>query len=270
MESVKRQGRRRSGRGGVAAIFLLAAAGLVSADETRNKIFAARAGAEFQRAQIQWQSGTNGPSAAWQFARACFDFADFATNDTGRAAIARQGIAACQDLLEHETNSAPGHYYLAMNYGQLARAEAPSLAAYRLVRQIEGEFKTTADLDKSFDYAGPERCLGLLYRDAPGWPFSIGSRRKAREWLEQAAKLAPDYPENQLNLAESFLQWHESDNAKSELSALDALWPEAQTKFTGEAWERSWDDWAARRDAARKKLAELSAPVKPKGKMTGN
>ncbi len=156
-------------------------------------------------------------SAAWQFARACFDFADFATNDTQRADIARLGIAACRKLLARDTNSAPGHYYLAMNYGQLARAEAPSLAAYRLVRQMEREFKTAADLDKHFDYAGPERCLGLLYRDAPGWPFSIGSRRKAREWLEQAAKLAPDYPENQLNLAETFLQWHESDNAKQQI-----------------------------------------------------
>ena len=31
------------------------------------------------------------------------------------------------------------------------------------------EFKTAADLDNNFDYAGPERSLGLLYRDAPAW-----------------------------------------------------------------------------------------------------
>ena len=142
--------------------------------------------------------------------------------------MAEQGIAACQKWLARETNSAPAHYYLAMNYGQLAQAEAPSLAAYRLVRQMEREFKTAADLDGHFDYAGPERCLGLLYRDAPGWPFSIGSRRKAREWLEQAAKLAPDYPGNHLNLAESFLQWHDTDDADRELKALDALWPDAR------------------------------------------
>jgi hypothetical protein len=263
MANIDSRARRRTRRGGLAAIFLLAAAGLAPADEARDKIFAARAGDEFQRARIQWQSGTNGSAAAWQFARACYDFADFATNDTGRAATARQGIAACQELLARETNSAPGHYYLAMNYGQLARAEAPSPAAYRLVKQMEHEFKTAADLDKSFDHAGPERCLGLLYRDAPGWPFSIGSRRKAREWLEQAVTLAPDDPENRLNLAESFLQWHESDSAKDELKTLDALWPDAQTNFTGEAWERSWDDWAARRDAARKRLEQVSMPVKP-------
>ena len=244
------------------AILLLAAVGWVSADEAQTRLFATRAETEYQRAHIQLQSNTNDITAAWQFARACFDFADFATNDTQRAAIAGQGIAACRDLLARKTNSAPGHYYLAMNYGQLARAEAPSLAAYRLVKQIESEFKSAADLDKSFDHAGPVRCLGLLYRDAPGWPFSIGSKRKAKELLEQAVKLAPEDPENHLNLAESQLQWLESDGAKSELKTLDALWPVAQTNFTGEAWERSWADWTARRDSARKKLDELSAPVK--------
>jgi len=69
------------------------------------------------------------------------------------------------------------------------------------------------------------------------------------------------------------LQWHETDNAKSELTRLDALWPDAQTNLTGEAWEPSWDDWSTRRAAARKKLEEISASTKPTpngGKMTGN
>lgn len=243
----------------ICSIFAFAAAGF--AQSSPNPVFAARAEQAFRQAQVQLAAGTNA-AAAWQFARAAFDYADFATNDAERADIARQGIAACQKLLASDTNSAPGHYYLAMNEGQLAKALAPSLAAYRLVRQMEREFKSAADLDPKFDYAGPARCLGLLYRDAPGWPFSIGSRRKARDELEQAVKLAPDYPENQLNLAESLLQWRDSDKAMDALKTLDAIWPKARTNFTGEAWERSWDDWSARRAAARKKLDESSGPTK--------
>lgn len=262
MANIKRQ--TRSGRKGgwLAAALLLAGIGLAFADGLQTNNFAARAGLEFQRTRTRFQSDTNDIVAAWQFARAAFDFADFATNDTERAAIARQGIAACQALLPRDTNSAPLHYYLAMNDGQFARAVAPSLTAYRLVKVMEREFKTAADLNPSFDYAGPARCLGLLYRDSPGWPFSIGSRRKARDWLEQAAKLAPEYPENLLNLAESYLQWRDWDNAKEQLDALDALWPKAQRNFTGEAWARSWEDWSARRDMARKKLGKISAPAK--------
>jgi len=33
--------------------------------------------------------------------------------------------------------------------------------------------------------------------------------------------------------------------------------------FTGQKWEQSWDDWTTRRAAARKKLEEISAPLKP-------
>jgi hypothetical protein len=240
-----------------AALFLLVGTGTAFADETPNPIFVAHTAAEFLRAQTQYQSNTNDSTAARQFARACFNFADLVTNETQRAALANQGIAACRHWLVRESNSAPAHYYLAMNFGQLAKAEAPSLAAYRLVREIEREFKKAAELDDDFDYAGPDRGLGLLYRDAPGWPLSIGSRHKAREWLERAEKFAPVYPENHLNLAEAYLQWHEPAEAKRELQALNALWPAARTNLVGPAWELSWVDWSARRDVVRKRLAEI-------------
>lgn len=255
--------RRAAGPVRLAVFGLAVAAGTLLAREVPDRIFAARAETEFHRAQIQLQSDPADTAAAWQFARACFDWADFATNKAGRAAIANQGIAACRTLLAHETNSIPGHYYLAMNFGQLADAEAPSLAAYRLIKDIEREFKTAARLDPRFDHAGPERNLGLLYREAPGWPLSIGSKRKARAFLEQAVKLAPEYPENHLNLAESCLQWRDGDTARDELKALGALWPSARTNFTGEAWARSWSEWTIRRDAAVKKLDGISAPMKP-------
>jgi len=234
--------------------FVLAAALPVLAGPETNAVFHQRAKAAFEQAQAQYQTNTSDPASAWQFGRACYDLADMATHDTERAAIAKQGIAACHALLARESNSAPGHYYLGMDYGQLAKAEAPSPAALRLVRQMEHEFKAAAALDGTFDFAGPARCLGLLYRDAPGWPFSIGSRRRARDWLEQAARLAPDYPENRLNLIESYLRWRDRAPARQELRVLEALWPKAQTNFTGERWEQSWVDWTARKKAAEQAL----------------
>jgi len=243
----------------VAAVFIFTA-GIVFADDAQNKIFAARAGAEFHRAQNQFQSHPENPTNAWHFAGTCYDFADFATNDAERAAIANQGIDACRQLLARDPKIAAAHYYLAMNLGQLARTEL--VGALKLVKEMEREFKTASALDAHFDFAGPERNLGLLYRDAPSWPTSIGSKRKARTFLEQAARLAPDYPENHLNLVESYLKWSESDRAKMELNTLDSLWAQAQMNFTGETWEPSWDDWSTRRDAARKKLDENVEPVK--------
>jgi tetratricopeptide (TPR) repeat protein len=243
-------------------LLLFGGGGALFAGETTNRLFAVRAAAEWHRAQTQFQLHTKDPAAAWQFARACYDLNDYVTNKTGRADLAAQGIAACRQAVTGDSNSVPGHYYLAIELGLLADTKR-NLTAYKLVREMEREFKTADELDEHFDYAGPARCLGLLYRDAPGWPISIGSRHKARQWLEQAVKLAPNYPENRLNLAESYWQWKDREAASNELKMLDTLWPSAQTNFAGEAWERNWNDWIARRDMARKSLEEAGEPVKP-------
>jgi hypothetical protein len=256
MEIINHQTRRLA-----LALWLLAAGEMAFGGEAANRIFAARAEAEWHRAQKQFQLQTNDDAAAWQLARACVKFDDFATNNAGRAELAGQGIAACRQLLARASNSAPGHYYLGLELGLLADTRR-NPAAYKMVREMERELKTADALDAHFDYAGPARCLGLLYRDAPGWPMSVGSRRKAREWLESAAKLAPEYPENHLNLAESHWQWKDPEAAREALKTLDALWPAARTNLTGVAWERSWDDWSTRRDAMREKLNETSAPTR--------
>lgn len=245
-----------------AVIFIFAAAMAFadSANAGQNKNFAQRAETEFHRAQTELQTKTNDSTVAWQFARACYDFADFSGNDNQRAALANQGIDVCRQLIARDPKIAAAHYYLAMNLGQLARTK--SVGALKLVKQMESEFKTALELNDHFDFGGSARSLGLLYRDAPGWPMSIGSKRKAKTYLEQSLKIAPDFPENHLNLAESDLKWREGDAAKQELDALDALWPQAQKSFTGEKWERDWAGWTARRAAARKKLADISASAK--------
>jgi hypothetical protein len=236
----------------LACLFALTA----PADPETNTVFIARAESVFHRTQQLFQADPTNATNAWQFASACTDLADLATNDARHAEIARLGIAACQQLIARDSKSAPGHYYLGMNYGELAQAEAPSVAAYKLVREMEHEFKLAVALDEKFDYAGPVRCLGLLYRDAPGWPVSIGSKRKARELLDHAAALFPDYPENQLNLAESHLQWHQHNEAGKALNKLDAIWNPARTNLTGELWEKSWSDWTNRRAAAKAELGD--------------
>ena len=50
----------------------------------------------FQEAQARYRKAPGEATAAWQFGRACFDLAEFATNKTERASLAEQGIAACR------------------------------------------------------------------------------------------------------------------------------------------------------------------------------
>jgi len=238
-------------------IFIAASSQIILADDAQNKNFIARAEAEFHRTQKLYATTPDSTNAI-NFARACFDYADLAAGKEKCAAAARQGINAARQAITLDPKSAPAHYYLGMNLGELASTEF--MGALRIVHEMEREFNTAADLNQQFDYAGPERCLGLLYRDAPGWPVSIGNKYRAKSYLQRAVNLAPDYPENILNLAESNLKWHDLDQAQKELDALDQLWPKAQKQFTGERWEQEWADWNARRDVLHQKL---SAPANP-------
>jgi len=253
----------RSLRAGPGLAFLLLALFInqaIVAEPVPPQMFARRAADAYQLAQAQYQAATNASPAAWQFARACYYLADIATNDENRASLAVQGIAACRQFLREQPKSGVGHYWLGMNLGQLARTEL--LGALALVREMEEEFKTTWNLDTSVDHAGAARSLGLLYREAPGWPTSIGSKYKAREWLERAARTAPDFPENWLVLTESHLTWNEPTAARDSLRQLLKIWPSAHTNFTGVAWEADWADWNARRTAAQLTLAEETSPLK--------
>jgi hypothetical protein len=161
----------------------------------------------FLSAQKAYETEPTNNVAAWQFARAAFNRGEFSTNDTERAALAMQGISACRLLIQRDPKSAPAHYYLGLN-------------------------------------AGPDRFVGQLYLQAPGW--SVGSQSKARKHLQRAAELAPDYPENRLNLAEAANRWRDKKLAQRELEALQALWPAAKTNFAGADWAAFWADWQPR------------------------
>ena len=80
-------------------------------------------------------------------------------------------------------------------------------------------------------------------------------------------ELAPQFPENRLNLVESNLQWGERNNAGRELKALQETWPSARTNFVGEAWAASWADWQPRLMKLKKKIEE---PSKALGAPRGN
>jgi len=220
--------------------------------------FAAYAQRSFQAAQAQYRAAPGEATAALKFARACFELAEFATNKTERALLADQGISACQQALAREPKSGPGHYYLGLNLGQLARTKG--LSALKLVPQMQQEFKRALGLDAQLDWAGPDRNLGLLYFNAPAIG-SIGSRVKARAHFTHAVELAPTYPGNRLNLIEAYLQWRELSNAKSELTALEAAWPIARTNLVGEAWAPSWADWEARLKKLTKRIETTSKSI---------
>jgi tetratricopeptide (TPR) repeat protein len=195
-----------------------------------------------------------------RLARAAFEWAEFARQDDTRGEVADAGIAAARTAIREQPTNAAAHYWLGMDLGQLARTK--SLGALKLVREMEEEFLRARTLDEHVDFAGPDRSLGLLYRDAPGWPASIGSKKKAREHLERAIQLHPEFPDNQLALLESLEQWGERQNFTRQLKVVENVLVDAKEKFAGPEWEQGRADW-------NKRFAALKEKSNDVGKRTG-
>jgi tetratricopeptide (TPR) repeat protein len=233
---------------------------MASGDLSEARIIA-RAEGEFLQARARFQMDTNSADAAGKFGRACFEFADLATNRAQRAEIAEQGIGVCRQLTARQPDLALGHYYLALNLGQLADTRR-NLSSLRIVKEMEREFLRAIELDETFDYAGPNRALGLLYLQTPVIG-SIGSRGKAHQRLKRAVELAPEFPGNRLNLSEAYLKWGEFAPALREVKALEELWPEAQRKFDGDRWAARWREWEQRLKSAKKRIEKASKTIQP-------
>ena len=193
---------------------------------------------------------------AWRLGRALFFRGEFAVGDD-RERLAEEGIAVCERGLAKVPESAELHYYLALNQGQLAREKL--FGALGLVRQMRDHLLAAAKAKASLDHAGPDRCLALLFRDAPGWPISVGNNKEARRHLNKCYLLAPEYPENLLVLLESWIEWGETEALKEKLKAGASVLEKARKQLTGEEWEPYHADWAGRWNAFKKRAAKSLA-----------
>lgn len=229
---------------------------LLAAPET--SVFRTRAHENYQVAEASYQLNPTNVTQAWQFGKACFDLAEFAENDPIRRDLAERGIRVCRAAIQLAPSNAAANLYLAMNLGQLARTK--SLGALKLVREMEALFLKAKTFDERLDFGGPDRCLGLLYLEAPGWPASVGNRKKALLHLRRAVELSPNYPGNRLELIAALIQLRQLSEAGRELSTLRSLWSSAQSDLQGSAWEGKWINWEVER---RKLEAQLAGELTP-------
>lgn len=92
-------------------------------------------------------------------------------------------------------------YRLALAVGQQAR-ERPATAVDGL-KVMVSLLEQAAAAAPALDSGGPDRVLALVLLRAPGWPAGPGDSEAALGRARAAAGRAPDYPPNQLALAEA-------------------------------------------------------------------
>ena len=198
----------------------------------------------YKAAQDLYAKKSSSPQEAVNLAHAAFDYADLAPNDVIREQVANHGIAVARAAIAAHTNCVGAHYYLALDIGQLARTKM--WGALKLLTEMERELKYVIQKDPKYHYAGGHRTIGVLYSEAPGWPTSVGDRKKARYNLEKAVEIAPEYPENHICYMEALVKWKEWKTLTDAIADYQATLAKAKETFTGPEWAYEWHDWTER------------------------
>ena len=238
---------------GFAILLLLAVpAASASGQTATNRAFAARAEREFFTAQKQFAAKPGDAAAAWQLGRAIFGRAEFATNGTQRAALAQAGIGACRQALALRAEIGAGTLLSGNEFRPACRRRG---AVHRRLQAGQGNRARIQGGGRSWmklSILPARRAASACFTATrPAGPSALAAGTRRVNCSDRAAALAPDFPENQLNLAESHLRWRQPAEAERALKKLEAIWPSAQTNLVGEAWAKDWDDWTVRRAAAR-------------------
>jgi len=114
------------------------------------------------------------------------------------ATLAVQAARWCERIAPESPACA---YSLGAALGIQAREKQTT--ALDALPRIEEAFRRATAGDPTLDQGGPHRALALLYLRAPGWPTGPGDPDRGLEEARKAVEVSPDFPPNQLALAEA-------------------------------------------------------------------
>lgn len=175
--------------------------------------------------------------AAWKAARVCTMLADDLYDDkTKRAHFSGRGVEYAKAAIELEPKRVEGYYFSGENIGLLATTKI--VGGKFDVPKVRDAEKRAMQIDASFDHGGPPRVLGALYSEAPPWPASIGDPDKGVELLQQALRMAPEWPLNNLLYGNALLADEKFDEAKQQYLIVMRAEPRAEIAHFLPKWKK--------------------------------
>jgi len=122
--------------------------------------------------------------------------------------------------IELQPDSAVSYFYRGLCRGKQGEMKGV-WASLGMIEPFEEDMKKAVELDPKVNHAGPHRALGKLYLELPF--FLGGDSNKSVFHLKEAVRLAPDYAENHLGLAEVLVKKNKPTQARESLHKLMQL-----------------------------------------------
>lgn len=161
--------------------------------------------------------------ACWRIARAHYWIGDHAPDKAEKKRVFEQGIYYARKAVEFAPDKPDGHYWLGICYGVYGEAKGV-LKSLSLVKPIKAAMNKVLALDPAYDEGGPDRVLGRVYYELPG--FAGGSKKKSLEHLLRSKELGPRVGLTRVYLADTYLALDEVEKAREELEFVLTMEPD--------------------------------------------
>lgn len=181
-------------------------------------------------------------------------FAGIKEKDSGTAKdLAVKGMDLGDKCVAASPEKPGCYYWRAVNTGLYHKVHV--VGYQRGIKRMIDDCNKVIELDPSYDNAGAYRILGQIYTQLPQTGGTAESVTRdlplAEKNLREAVRLAPDYPENYLALAETLLDEEKTSEAQSALSNAKHL----AVRFRNDI---SYDDWRISMKGLEKKIAKAA------------
>lgn len=181
-------------------------------------------------------------------------FAGMKTKDKGDAKdLALRGITLGDKCVAAEPDKAGCYYWRAVNTGLYHKVHI--IGYQRGIKKMIADCNKVIEINPAYDNGGAYRMLGQIYTQLPQTGGTIESITRdlplAEKYLREAVRLAPDYPENYLILAETLFEEEKISEAIGMLSSAKHLAPEWKNDI-------SFNDWHISMKGLEKKLAKAT------------
>jgi len=129
-------------------------------------------------------------------------------------------ISYSSKAIELQSDSAISYFYRGLCRGKQGETKG-IWASLGIIGPFTEDMEKAVSLDPSVNHAGPHRALGKLYLELP---FILGGDLgKSTFHLQEAVRLAPDYAENHLGLAQVLIKKNNPTQAQETLNKLMQL-----------------------------------------------
>ncbi len=167
------------------------------------------------------EGGAQDYEILWRGSRAGSWAARRVPEEARKARFAESAVKLANAAVVADPGRPEGHYYHAIAAGLLASADhGYGLDAMKIMME---DASRLVHIDERWNYAAAHRLLGNFYHKSPGPPIGKGSNRKAREHLDRAVQLSPEYPGNWISLIELDVDDEDIERGRANLARFHGL-----------------------------------------------